>query len=140
MSDSLYLVVEPMTLVAEDLAGALAEVDLGARVLIAANAAVASTILQEVGTLYAAIVCADPTDFGLTPFGQLLAERAQHIVFMGEEAEAAPGNDLLLGQPFSTETVADLIGALRANTPRKMCGFDAAGPTSYVQSPDRRTG
>ncbi|MBK8441515.1 MAG: hypothetical protein IPL38_19140 [Rhodobacter sp.] len=82
-----YLVMEPQALVAEDLAGAIAEVDPQAIVLRAGSADEAVRALAPHGAIAVAILHCGPDGIAATPLGQALAARGAALVFTGDAAK-----------------------------------------------------
>jgi hypothetical protein len=106
------LVVEPVALVAEDLALILAEVRPGLRVLKAPDADAALPIVEAERGLRVAIVHGPPEQFGDTPLGRALAQRGARVAFMGTRAEAAAGNWPVLFTPFAGPDVGHLLHSM----------------------------
>ncbi len=110
-----YLVMEPQALVAEDLAGAITEVDPQAIVLRAGSADEAVRALAPHGTIAVAILHCGPDGIAATPLGQALAARGAALVFTGDAAEAAASEGVgILLRPFSDEAVAVLLAGMQA--------------------------
>lgn len=109
-----YLVMEPQALVAEDLAGAIAEVDPQAIVLRAGSADEAVRALAPHGAIAVAILHCGPDGIAATPLGQALAARGAALVFTGDAAEAAASEGVrILLRPFSDEAVAVLLAGMQ---------------------------
>lgn len=101
-----FLVVEPMAVIAEDLAECIEECHPDALVLRAGDAAAAVAAVTAWPRVTAAFVHLDPQGFSGSALGLALTERAAQIIYMGSRADMAPEGSLLrLRSPFDSETV-----------------------------------
>ena len=113
MAQRLYLVVEPVAPVAEDLAQCIGEFDAGARVLRTASAEEALQALADHDVVVAAFVHDDPQGFAASALGLRLEDRGALVVFMGRSADQAPAALFqLLPSPFDAETIRTLLDNL----------------------------
>lgn len=109
-----FLVVEPVALIAEDLAESIVECHPDALVLRAASAVAALAVLAGSRRVTAAFVHLDPHGFADTALGATLADRGARMIFMGSRADAAPEGTLLrLRSPFDTDSVQMMLESLR---------------------------
>jgi hypothetical protein len=109
MSSSVYLVVEPIGIIATDLAMNVQEYDPSATVLIALAHAAAWGALQGYANVRLAFVNADPSEFTTTNLARALDERRAKVIFTGDAAERNDSGVLVLHRPFSAETTAALL-------------------------------
>jgi hypothetical protein len=109
MNSSVYLVVEPIGIIASDLAMNVQEYNPSATVLIALAHEAASAVLQGYEYVRLAFVHADPSGFAMTDLARALAERKAKVVFTGDAAERNDSGILVLHRPFSSETTAALL-------------------------------
>ena len=108
-----FLVVEPMAVIAEDLAQCIGDHHAEALVLRAPKAADALRALAGHPRVTAAIVHCDPHGFSGTALGQALAERRAQVIYMGSRADmAAEGTLLRLRSPFDSDTVQMMLESL----------------------------
>ncbi|RID93649.1 hypothetical protein D2N39_01660 [Gemmobacter lutimaris] len=110
-----YLVVDPVWLVAEDLALLIGEADQGATVVVATDAMAALALLDEMPDLRAAFLnlpFATARDSGLL---ERVAVLGGLYVSLRATVEALPGHPppLVLDLPFSGESVAGMLRQLR---------------------------
>lgn len=120
MERRIYLIVEAMGPVAEDLRMTVEEFDPGAlgRVAPSPDAGLAIAGAERISV---AFVHADPTEFEATQLGRMLHAQGTTIIFMGDRAEerAEAGQHVLL-RPFGAESVAQTL--------RPLLQTGAAGP------------
>jgi hypothetical protein len=113
MKAEIYLVVEPVALVAADLAECVIEQVPGARVLVAHDVEAALAQLDDATPVAVALVHADPSDFPATPLGGALAAAGARVVFIGNAAEhmarAAVPPPPVLDFPFSSGSVGAVL-------------------------------
>lgn len=108
-----FLVVEAVAVVAEDLAQCIGDFHAEAVVFRAAKGAEAVRALAGHSHVTAAFVHCDPQGFSGTCLGQALAERGAQVIFMGSRADmAAEGTLLRLRSPFDSDTVQMLLESL----------------------------
>lgn len=113
----LFVVVEPVGLVAEDLAQCIGDFHADALVLRAANVAMAIRALAGHSRVTAAFVHCDPRGFCATALGTALTVRGAQIIFMGGRADmAAEGTLLRLRRPFDSDTVQMMLESLSASS------------------------
>lgn len=114
MSDfRVYLVVEAVAVVAEDLAECIVDFNAAARVLKAGAAEDALHLLTGVPHVSVAFVHSDPQGFGCSALGRALAEQGAQVIFMGCRADMAPEGTLLrLRSPFDSDTVQMVLESL----------------------------
>lgn len=122
-----YLVVEPIPLVAEDLAQCIAEADPDARVIVARDAGDAVARVRGEGTILLAIVHESPRGFAGSDLGIALAGCGAMVVFMGDAAEShaalrATPATITLYRPFSGENVTDLLARITEKAPDEPSG------------------
>ena len=127
MSDArLFVVVEPVRLIAEDLSQCIGEVHPDAVVVQTGSVAEAVRALPGRSPVTAAFVHCDPNGFCGTALGLALAERGAQIIFMGSRADLAREGTLLrLRSPFDSDTVQMMLESLfesseKAQTPCMM--------------------
>jgi hypothetical protein len=109
MSGPVFLVMEPLALLAEDIAGALGASVPDATVLWATGPGNALALLVGVGAVDVAILNCAPDPFAETALAAALTLRGASLVFMGDAAEARPGNARRLENPFSDQSVASML-------------------------------
>jgi hypothetical protein len=108
-----FLVVEPMAPIAEDLADCITECHPEAQVLRAADAAAAIPILAGLTRVSVAFVHLDPQGFPGSCLGMALADRGATVIFMGSRADMAPEGTLLrLQGPFDCDSVQMLLDSI----------------------------
>ena len=109
MNSPVYLVVEPMEIIATDLAMNVSDYDTTATVLIALTLDAACEILKGHPAVRLAFVHADPTSFAQTDLARALEDRRAQVAFTGDAAERKGSGMLVLHRPFSAETTAKLL-------------------------------
>ncbi len=109
MNSSVYLVVEPIAIIASDLAMNVQEYYPSATVLTALAHDAAWAMLQGHDDVQLAFVNADPSGFAMTPLARALADRKARVIFTGDAAERNDSGILVLHRPFSSETTAALL-------------------------------
>jgi electron transfer flavoprotein alpha/beta subunit len=118
MDGRLYLVVEPMALIAEDLASCIHEKDSAAHVVcVASLAGAGEEVARRQRRFHAAFLQADPQDFAATPLAAQLSAHGAHLVFIGDAAEASGQGWQVLERPFSAETVGEVLACLMEKAP-----------------------
>jgi len=112
------LILEPMPLVAHDLATTLHDT-LCRPTLVAASESQATMLLAELGpeeALHMAIVRMSPGLFAQSPLRPLLEARNAHVILMGSEPEAMENTEswpwAMLEWPFGTGQLLALLGGL----------------------------
>lgn len=112
-NQQVFLVVEPMAIIAEDLSECILECHPDAVVLRAAHAGAALAQLAAHPRVTAAFVHLDHREFCGSAVGQALLTRGAKVIFMGSRADQAPdGSILRLRGPFDTDTVTMLLQAI----------------------------
>lgn len=109
MNSTVYLVVEPIEIIASDLAMNVQEYDPSAMVLLALSFEAAFTMLKGHDSVRLAFVHADPSDFAKTSLARALDGRGAQLVFTGDAAERKSDGIIVLQRPFSTLTTAELL-------------------------------
>ncbi len=116
MNTAVYLVVEPIPIIATDLAMTLEEYDPCATVWVAQAQEEACGILANCDRVDVAFVHADPANFLDTQLGRKLFAAGAKVVFTGDRAECSTTGHLVLHRPFSARSlVAALQCALQCN-------------------------
>lgn len=108
-----YLVIEPVRLVAEDLALLIAEAEAGAEVHVADSAAQAGALLAGLSDLAAVLINLPPAalrEAGLLP---RLHAASRRLVWFGEPPAEGECGALCLDMPFDAGAVAALLARLR---------------------------
>jgi len=124
MVNEVFLIVEPLGLVAEDLAQCIAEHRAGARVVVAPDADAALRTHDDAPRISAAIVHVDPEGFSQTPLGAWLNSVGARVAFLGDAAERWMAGDagppcgggtgiVVLDRPFSPASVGALLDRLQ---------------------------
>lgn len=116
MTTHFYLIVEPVSIIADDLALSVKDFDQGAIVVVAGTQQEALAAITDCGAVRFAFVHADPKGFDETVLGQALTERRAVCVFMGDAADLAKKALIVLDRPFSPQTIAALLARLTAET------------------------
>lgn len=109
MNSSVYLVVEPIHIIAEDLAMSVQDYDPSATVLIAPSPEAACAVLAGEGFVRLAFVNLDARRFHKTDLARALVARGTKVVFAGGFSEPEGSELLVLDRPFSAETTAALL-------------------------------
>lgn len=109
MHDTVYLVVEPMAIIARDLAMNVQDYDPSATVLVAETPDMASLMLSRVPKVRLAFVHVDPNHFATTTLAQTLKDHGTQVVFFGNAAEENDTGILVLHRPFSAETTKAIL-------------------------------
>ena len=109
MNGCVYLVVEPMEIIASDLAMSVQDFDPSARVLIALTPQGAVAQLDGHPAVTVAFVHADPKDFATTTLARALKGCGAQVVFTGDAAERHNDGVLVLQRPFSAQTTAAVL-------------------------------
>lgn len=113
MTGTVYLVLEPIEIIAADLALSVQDCDASAVVIVAHSAERALDALSRQDVLRIAFLHVDPDGFDVTDLGQALAGRGATCVFMGDLAERTVALTVpVLQRPFSSETMAALLQGL----------------------------
>ena len=110
MNRSVYLVMEPIQVIATDLAMHVQEYDPSATVLIALSPEAACEVLRTVASVRFAFVHVAAHKFGGTDLALALHVRGARIVFSGASPDRNNSEKLVLDWPFSAETTANLLG------------------------------
>ena len=106
MKSTIYLVVEPIQIIASDLAMNVQEYDPSAKVLIALTLKEGSEILESHAAVRLAIVHADPSAFAGSILARALSNRGAQVIFIGDAAERKDSGIFVLQRPFSAQTTA----------------------------------
>lgn len=106
MKSTVYLVVEPIAIIASDLAMNVQDYDPSAKVLIALTFEQASEILEGHAAVRLALVHADPSDFVDTILARALSCRGAQVIFTGDAAERKDSGIFVLQRPFSAQTTS----------------------------------
>jgi hypothetical protein len=114
LSNTVYLVVEPIELIASDLAMNVQEYDPSAEVLIALTPEAGCEVLKSQPSVQLAFVHVDPSGFSNTDLGRALAERGARLVFTGDAAERKDKGIVVLHRPFSAQTTATLLQGIQS--------------------------
>ncbi len=109
MNNPVYLVVEPIEIIAYDLALNVSDYDESATVLVALTFEAACETVQGYPDVKLAFVHLDPSSFSKTALARVLDDRGAKVVFTGDSAERNPGGLLVLHRPFSSQTIAELL-------------------------------
>lgn len=107
-----YLIIEPINIIATDLAHSVQDFDPDATVLVAHIVKDALSMIADHPAIHAAMIHASPDGFADSELGIALAARGAQCVFMGDAAERAATALIVLQRPFSTSTVASLLEEL----------------------------
>lgn len=108
-----YLVVEPISVIALDLAASIREFDSSAHVIVAGTPEDAGSAIANYDAVDVAFLHAHPSKIALAPLARKLSASGARCVFMGDAAEEARvANFALLERPFSTETLSNLLARL----------------------------
>ncbi len=103
------MVVEPIEIIASDLAMNVQDYDPLATVLTALTHEAACVLLEAYESVRLAFVHADPKGFAKTRLAQALDCRGAQVVFTGDAAERKDQGILVLQRPFSAQTTAALL-------------------------------
>ena len=109
MNKSVYLVMEPIQVIATDLAMHVQEYDPSAMVLIAHSPEAACEVLRSVAAVRFAFVHVAADKFGGTDLALALHVRGARIVFSGTSPDRNNSEKLVLDWPVSAETSAVLL-------------------------------
>jgi hypothetical protein len=109
MHNAVYLVVEPIEIIALDLAMNVQDYDSTATVLVASSLDVGCDVLEGHASVSVAFVHTDPQEFDRTRLGRALYSRGAQLVFTGDRAERNGAGVLVLHRPFSSQTTAELL-------------------------------
>lgn len=140
MDRTVYLVVEPMEIIASDLAMSVQEYDPTATVLVALSSEAGCLALQGHASVRLAFVHADPRGFCTTDIARALASRNAQVVFTGDAAERRADGQMVLERPFSAQTTAAVLQQTeRAQTAwyqKQSPGIAARRPIGQPITPD----
>lgn len=112
------LVLEPVPLVAEDLAMLIEECRPGTRVILTGTVAEAEAALDAEGGYDVAFLNTDPERFAGTSLALRLQETGAVLVFLGHEVEAARAAQRYLERPFSGAGVMRMLEIFRPGNRR----------------------
>ncbi len=113
MTKTVYLIVEPIEIIASDLALCVQDYDPAAKVFVAERPEGSFAALEDgEAAVRVAFIHADPTGFHATDLGRALAGRGAYCVFMGDRAEREGKGIAVLQRPFSFQTIAALLDQL----------------------------
>lgn len=107
-----YLVMEPMRLVGEDLAQIIRELDPAARVHIVADMDEALVWVATQTSINRALLHCAPVVGMTSELGHALALRGAMNLYIGDRAERSTGHDLVLHRPFDNIAVATALSVL----------------------------
>lgn len=109
MNSSVYLVVESIPIIAQDLAMSVQDYDPSATVLIAPSPEAACAVLAGETCVRLAFVNLDARRFHQTDLATALGARGTKVVFAGGYSDPECSDMLVLDRPFSAETTAALL-------------------------------
>ena len=109
MNGYVYLVVEPMEIIASDLAMSVQDYDSSATVLIALTLQAAVAKLDGHTAVRLAFVHADPRHFATTPLARALEGCGAQVVFTGDAAERQNDGVSVLQRPFCAQSTAAVL-------------------------------
>lgn len=109
MNSAVYLVVEPIGIIASDLAFNVQDYDPSATVLVALSPDAGCDLLQDHAAVSVAFVHADPCTFVVTKLARALKSRGAKLVFSGDAAERNGCGVLVLQRPFCAQSTAALL-------------------------------
>lgn len=109
MCNAVYVVLEPIDIVATDLVLCLYDHNPSAAFLVAKDAKAALSYVEHSPTVSIAFIHDDPKGFATTPLGIALTEKRALCIFMGDRAERSALDVWLLERPFSAETIAAIM-------------------------------
>jgi hypothetical protein len=109
MPARVYLVVEPIEIIATDLAMNVKEYDPSSTVLIAPSSEAACDAIEGENCVRFAFVHVDSSIFKTTNLARALVKRGAKIVYSGGFAEREDKDLLILERPFSAQTTAELL-------------------------------
>ena len=109
MNSHAYLVVEPIAIIAEDLAMNVQDYDPCATVLVARSVTAACEIVQRHPAVRLAFVKTDPESFPSTCLARALGARGTKLVFTGDAAERNARGNLVLQRPFCGQSTAAVL-------------------------------
>lgn len=109
MNTTIYLVVEPIEIIAADLAMNVQDFDPRATVLTALSQEAACALLEAYTSVRLAFIHADPKTFAKTSLARALDVRGAQVAFYGDAAERSGEGILVLQWPFTTQTTAALL-------------------------------
>lgn len=113
---TLFIIVEPALIVAEDLSHALRLACAGSSVRIVAECGEVYDLLDDANTETAAFLHLPPAAFDDTALDKLLVARKVPCIFLGPLAEVEPRGRTILHSPFSDDSVANLLRHLSRTT------------------------
>lgn len=110
MTTTVYIVLEPIEIIATDVALCISDYDPAATVLVAQSVDHAMEFLGIRASVSIAFLHMDPDGFSGSPLARALEARGARCVFMGDSAERSPLDVWVLERPFSGDTIAAMIG------------------------------
>lgn len=112
------LVLEPVPLVAEDLAMLIEDCKPGTKVILTGTLAEAEAVLDAEGGCDVAFLNTDPERFTRTALALMLQGSNAVVVFLGHEVEAARMAQRYLERPFSGVGVMRMLDLFRSGRGR----------------------
>lgn len=109
MKNDVYLVVEPMQIIAADLAMNVQDYDPSALVLTAHSPEAAYALLDSCTSVRLAFVHSDPDTFNSSRLAQALYRLGAQIAFTGDAAERKSDGIWVLQMPFCGQTIATFL-------------------------------
>lgn len=116
------LILEPVVLVADDLALTIDEVAPGTQVVALTSVAEALSAMQHLHTVDLAFVNLPPDGFAESELGRALADAQAVVVFLGYEVEARAMGLRYLEQPILAESVAGELARRQADGRKSVPG------------------
>ena len=127
MTTSVYIVLEPIEIIATDVALCISDYDPAATVLVAQSVDHVMAFLGIHASVSIAFLHTDPDGFASSPLAHALDAQGARCVFMGDRAERSPLDIWVLERPFSGDTIAATIervmmtGTLSDEPARRTC-------------------
>ncbi len=112
------LILEPVPVVAEDLALLIEETRAGTEVVVTGTLVEAEAVLAAGGGCDVAFLNTDPERFAETSIAKKLEASGVVVVFVGHEVEAARVAQRYLERPFSGPGVRGMLDLLRPGRTR----------------------
>ena len=109
MEKPIYLVVEPIEIIAADLAMNVHDYDPTAEVITATTLDAAFQVIDKAPSIRFAFIGIDARNFALSDLFTALVERGARIIFVGGYGEPSESGALVLETPFSAQSTADLL-------------------------------
>lgn len=109
MQNNVYLIVEPNSIIASDLALSVQDFHREANVLTAVSHEEAIERLTDIVSVQLAFIHMDPHKFDKTDLARCLVARGARLVYIGGAAEQSEAGRLVLHRPFTQQSTADLL-------------------------------